>query len=68
MANRQLRDGRRGESAAQHALQSLPATLPGTEAGSDESSVLWQAHQVCVPRTADAKTWHQVRPTWKLWY
>lgn len=49
------------QPATQHALQPLPSTLSGTEAGSDESRIIWQAHQICIPWTSDSKTWHSVR-------
>lgn len=40
----QLRDGRGRESPALHALQSLPAPLPGAETGSRQRCIFWETH------------------------
>ena len=60
VADRQLRDGGRRESAAQHALQPLPAPLPGAEDRPHEPRLVRQAHPLGLPRTAHAPARHTV--------
>ena len=59
MVARQLRNIRGCQFASKHALLPLPATLPGAQSRSDESSFVRQADPVCFPRLAYPASWNQ---------
>jgi len=60
VADGQLRDRGRRESAAQHPLQPLPAPLSGTEPRPHEPGIVRKTHTLSILGSEDTKTWNKV--------